>query len=38
LTGNCDWMWWADAALAVLAAFVNWPIKQERIAPRVAMA
>ena len=29
-TGNYDWMWWADAALALLAAFVNLPIKEER--------
>ena len=29
-TGNYDWMWWADAALALLAALVNLPIKEER--------
>lgn len=29
-TGNYDWMWWADAALALLAALVNLPIEEER--------
>ncbi|QIL79149.1 MFS transporter [Diaphorobacter sp. HDW4A] len=29
-TGNYDWIWWADATLAVLAALVNLPIKEER--------
>ena len=29
-TGNYDWMWWADAVLALLAALVNLPIKEER--------
>lgn len=33
LTGNYDWMWWADAALAVAAALVNLPIREERLAP-----
>ena len=27
-TGNYDWMWWADAVLALLAAVVNLPIKE----------
>lgn len=36
--GSYTWMWWADAALALAAAFVNLPIKEERPAPRVAMA
>jgi MFS family permease len=30
-TGNYDWMWKADIALAVLAALVNVPIHEERI-------
>ncbi len=28
--GNYEWMWWADAALALAAAFVNLPIKEAR--------
>ncbi len=27
-TGNYTWMWWADAALALLAALVNLPIRE----------
>lgn len=27
-SGNYDWMWWADAALAALAALVNLPIRE----------
>lgn len=29
-TGSYAWMWWADAALALLAALVNLPIQEER--------
>lgn len=29
-TGSYEWMWWADAALALAAAFVNLPIKEVR--------
>lgn len=29
-TGSYTWMWWADAALAALAALVNLPIQEER--------
>jgi predicted MFS family arabinose efflux permease len=29
-TGNYLWMWWADAALALAAALVNLPIREER--------
>jgi predicted MFS family arabinose efflux permease len=32
-TGNYDWMWWADAVLALLAALVNLPIKEDRPKP-----
>jgi predicted MFS family arabinose efflux permease len=37
-TGSYQWMWWADAALALAAAFVNLPIREARLAPRVAPA
>jgi predicted MFS family arabinose efflux permease len=33
LTGNYDWMWYADILLAVSAALLNWPIKEQRPAP-----
>lgn len=29
-TGGYEWMWWADAALALAAAFVNLPIREEK--------
>lgn len=32
-TGNYDWIWWADAVLALLAALVNLPIKEDRPKP-----
>src|SRR5690606_5591064 len=32
--GSYDWVWWADAALALAAAFVNLPIEEARPAPR----
>jgi MFS family permease len=35
-TGSYQWMWWADATLALAAAFVNLPIKEARLAPRLA--
>ena len=38
-TGSYAWMWWADAALALLAALVNLPIdeaKVQRSAPAAA--
>ncbi|GGY23091.1 MFS transporter [Pseudoduganella albidiflava] len=38
VTGDYSWMWWADAALALAAALVNLPIREERPAPRVATA
>jgi len=31
-TGNFTWMWWADIALALAAAFVNMPIKEAPLA------
>ena len=37
-TGNYDWMWWADAVLAVLAAVVNLPIKEAAPVPKHAVA
>ena len=37
-TGNYEWMWWADAVLAVLAALVNLPIAESKPVPRVAVA
>ncbi|HUJ01815.1 MAG TPA: MFS transporter [Usitatibacter sp.] len=32
-TGSYDWMWYADMALAALAALVNLPIREARIGP-----
>lgn len=37
-TGSYEWMWWADAALALLAAFVNLPIKEGRVTPKLVAA
>ena len=37
-TGNYEWMWWADAVLALLAALVNLPIVESKPAPRTATA
>lgn len=34
--GNYDWMWWADIALALLAALLNLPIREARM-PRAAV-
>ena len=36
--GDFTWMWYADMALAVLAAIVNLPIREARIAPALAAA
>ena len=36
--GDFTWMWYADMALAVLAALVNLPIREARIAPAFAVA
>ena len=36
-TRNYDWMWWADAALCVMAAVAHLPIREARkIAPAAA--
>lgn len=35
--GNYQWMWWADAALAIAAALVNLPIQEEKPVPQVAV-
>jgi len=37
-TGSYEWMWWADAVLALLAALVNLPIREARLPPRTAAA
>ena len=37
-TGNYLWMWYADALLALAAAFVNLPIREPMVAPIVASA
>lgn len=36
--GNYLWMWYADMVLALIAALVNLPIREGRIAPAVATA
>lgn len=33
-----EWMWWADAVLALLAALVNLPIREARLPARTAAA
>ncbi|MBI1396800.1 MAG: MFS transporter [Betaproteobacteria bacterium] len=35
-TGDYQWMWYADMALAAFAALVNLPIREDRIAPALA--
>ena len=35
-TGSYDWMWYADIVLAVGAALIHLPIREARLAPRVA--
>ncbi|MGI9026538.1 MAG: MFS transporter [Burkholderiaceae bacterium] len=35
---NYLWMWYADIALAVAAALINLPIREQRVAPRMAAA
>ena len=35
---NYLWMWYADIALAVAAALINLPIREKKVAPRVAVA
>ena len=37
-TGSYDWMWCADILLAVGAALVNLPIREERVVPAAAVA
>jgi predicted MFS family arabinose efflux permease len=37
-TGRYDWMWFADIALALVAAALHWPIREKRIAPSLAPA
>jgi MFS family permease len=37
-TGNYDWMWYADIALAVFAALCNLPIREAPIARNMAVA
>lgn len=37
-TGDYQWMWYADIALAALAAVANLPIREPRIAPRLQPA
>lgn len=36
--GNYQWMWWADAVLALAAAFVNLPIREAAPVPRPSAA
>ena len=37
-TGSYEWMWWTDAALALVAALVNLPIQEERPARGMAFS
>jgi len=37
-SGNYSWMWYADMALAAMAALVNLPIREARVAPAPAAA
>lgn len=37
-TGSYEWMWWADAVLALAAAFVNLPIKEAKPTARAVPA
>jgi len=37
-SGNYQWMWYADIALALVAAASNLPIREARLAPRTAAA
>jgi MFS family permease len=37
-TGSYDWMWYADMALAALAAVVNLPIREARVEPAAVAA
>lgn len=37
-TGSYSWMWYADMALALAAAFVNLPIREAAVAPKLAGA
>jgi len=37
-TGRYDWMWFADIALALVAAGLHWPIREKRISSALAPA
>jgi len=37
-SGNYQWMWYADMALALIAAASNLPIREARVAPRAVTA
>jgi predicted MFS family arabinose efflux permease len=37
-SGNYNWMWYADMALAALAAIINLPIREARVTPAAAPA
>ena len=36
--GNYTWMWWADIALASVAALLNLPIREARMQPAAQAA
>ena len=36
--GNYNWRWWADIALALMAAVVNLPIREAKVRPAMAAA
>lgn len=37
-TGSYEWIWYADIALALLAAVINFPIRESRLQPQPAAA
>jgi hypothetical protein len=33
-SGNYNWMWYADILLALAAALINLPIKEQKLSPQ----
>ena len=38
MTGSYQWVWYADAGLAAMAALISLPIREAVLPPRVALA